>query len=302
MKGPSDDAGQKKEPGNPGGGTLRARGALKLAIDTLKGLGVAGAADEARAIMREGLGVDMLRIYRDDPPLSQSQLRELKRILARRKKREPLQYILGFVWFYGLKIGVGKGALIPRPETEILVEEALGRTAGRDRIKILDLCTGSGAIALALARNLPGAEILATDVSSDALRWAEKNGRENAAQNVRFLKGDLFGPVQDAVFDIITANPPYIKDSMLQSLEPEVVCWEPGIALSGGPDGLDLARRIISGAPAHLVQGGLLLMEIAAGTDPDLLAGLARGAGLEMQALVRDLAGLERVFIAAKKD
>ena len=288
---------------------LQARGALKLAADTLKGLGGAGArwaADEARVILRDGLGFDMLHVYRDNPPLTESQLRKLKRILARRKKREPLQYILGFVWFYGLKLRVGKGALIPRPETEILVEEVLRFTArrGETKVKILDLCTGSGAIALALARNLPDAEIVASDISGEALRWAERNARENAAGNVRFLKGDLFGSLPEgktkSLFDIITANPPYITDSMLARLEPEIACWEPEVALSGGPDGLDLVRRIISGAPARLTAGGLLFIEVAAGTDPDLLARLSREAGLEMKALVRDLAGLERVFVARK--
>ena len=301
MKGqPDQKSGGKKGKGPRRPHELRARDALKLVADTLKGIGIPGAAGEARVILRDGLGMDMIRIYRDDPPLSAIQLRKLNRILARRKKREPLQYILGFVWFYGLRIRVGKGALIPRPETETLVEEALGLAGSIKALKILDLCTGSGAIALALARNLPDAEVLATDISSDALRWAERNARENAAKNVRFLKGDLFAPVEGALFDIITANPPYITDSMLATLEPEIVCWEPGLALGGGPDGLDFVKRIISGAAAHLTHGGYLLIEVAAGTDPDLLASLSREAGLGMQALVRDLAGLERVFIARK--
>ena len=274
--------------------------ALKHAIGTLQGLGIPGAAEEARAILRDGLGIDLLRLYRDNPPLSPDQLRRLDEILERRKKREPLQYILGFVWFCGLKLLVGKGVRIPRPETEILVEETL-RRAGRQReIKILDLCTGSGAIALALAKNLPRASILATDISGEALIWAERNRRENGVENVRFAKGDLFGPAGDSVFDFITANPPYIKEERLKTLEPEVVCWEPGIALSGGADGLELAGRIIRGAAAHLERGGRLLMEIAGGTESGPLARMAGEAGLRMEALVRDLANLERVFIAEK--
>ncbi len=290
--------------------TLRALDALKYVIETLRGFGIpeANCPQEARAILKDGLEIDTLRMYRDNPPLSPGQLRRLGEILDRRKKREPLQYILGFVWFYGLKILVGEGALIPRPETEILVEETLRRAGkvrleekGR-RIKILDLCTGSGAIALALAKNLPRADILATDISAGALGWAEKNRRACGAENVRFLEGDLFGPAGEgkSVFDFITANPPYIKEEKLKSLEPEVVCWEPRIALSGGRDGLDLTGRIIREAPAHLERGGFLLVETAGGTGPDVFDRMAGEAGLRMEALVRDLAGFERVFIAKK--
>ena len=244
--------------------------------------------------------MDVLRLYRDNPPLSPDQFQRLEAILERRKKREPLQYILGFVWFYGFKILIGRGALIPRPETEILVEEALKRAEKGSEIKILDLCTGSGAIALALAKNLPRASILATDISAEALAWARKNQQEYGAENIKFIGGDLFGPVKDATFDLICANPPYIKEEKLGSLEPEVICWEPRIALSGGMDGLQFAARIVREAPVHLEQGGYLLMELAGGTETSSLAHAAGEAGLEVEAVVRDLAGWGRVFIARK--
>ncbi len=301
--------------------TATALEALKYAIDFLAGIGIKEAKEEARAILKDGLGIDTLILYRDNPPLPSADVRKLNGILERRKKREPLQYILGFVWFYGLEIKVGAGALIPRPETEILVREALAlakkfRTDknGKTRINVLDLCTGSGAIALALAKNLPDAEVTAVDISEDALGWAEKNRELNGAQNVRLLKGDLFGAVSSdqmngsigdrgqVRFGLITANPPYIKDRLIGSLEPEVSCWEPRVALSGGESGLFFTEEILRGAPGHLEPGGYLLLEMAGGTDAALLSGLCTQAGLLVENIVKDLAGWERVFIARKPD
>lgn len=289
--------------------TARALEALKYAIDFLAGLGIKEAKEEARAILKDGLGIDTLVLYRDNSPLTAPELRKLNEILERRKKREPLQYILGFVWFYGLKIKVGPGALIPRPETEILVREALERAgrlrAGKDGgplLRVLDLCTGSGAIALALAKNLPDAQVTAVDISEDALEWARKNMELNGAEkNLRLLKGDLFAPAGQERFSIITANPPYIKDRLIEKLEPEVGCWEPRVALSGGESGLVLTEDIIRQAPDHLEPNGCLLMEMAGGTDTSLLSGLAAQAGLRVENIVRDLAGWERVFIARKR-
>ncbi len=288
----------------------RALEALKYAIDFLAGLGIKEAKEEARAILKDGLGIDILVLYRDNPPLTAWDVQKLNEILERRKKREPLQYILGFVWFYGLKIMVGRGALIPRPETEILVREALDRAgrlkAGKDRearMRVLDLCTGSGAIALALAKNLPDAQVTAVDISEDALEWARKNREFNGVEeNLRLLKGDLFEPAGQERFSIITANPPYIKDRLIESLEPEVSCWEPRVALSGGESGLALTENIIRQAPDHLEPGGYLLMEMAGGTDTGLVAALSAQAGLMVESIVRDLAGWERVFIARKPE
>lgn len=280
--------------------TARALDALKYAIGFLSGLGIQGAREEARAILKDGLGIDMLVLYRDNPPLSSEETEKLGEILERRKKREPLQYILGFVWFYGLKIMVGSGALIPRPETEILVREALDRTDKNRRINVLDLCTGSGAIALALAKNLPLAEVTAADISGGALAWAEKNRKLNGAENVRLVEGDLFCPVGQARFGLITANPPYIKDRLIETLEPEVNCWEPRVALSGGEDGLAFTEEILRRAPSHLEPGGYLLIEMAGGTDTGLLAEIAAQCGLQVENAVKDLAGWERVLIARK--
>ncbi|MDA8169746.1 MAG: peptide chain release factor N(5)-glutamine methyltransferase, partial [Nitrospiraceae bacterium] len=274
----------------------RALEALRLATRSLKAAGLPDAPKEAGMIMREGLGLNVLSIYKDNPRLTPAQETRLAEMLERRKKREPLQYILGFVWFYGLKLKVGRGVLIPRPETEILVEEALKRAAGNKdkRLKILDLCTGSGAIALALGKNLPASEVLASDISEKALSFAGENRAANGIENVRFLSGDLFAPVEGMRFDIITANPPYIKAAIIETLEPEVACWEPLKALSGGESGLELIERIISGAPGHLAEGGKLLMEIAGGMDRETLFPLAEKAGLHPEEIVRDFAGLER--------
>ncbi|MDA8090684.1 MAG: peptide chain release factor N(5)-glutamine methyltransferase [Nitrospiraceae bacterium] len=282
--------------------TVRALEAFKHAVDTLTGIGIRDANEETRVIFRDGLELDTLVLYRDNPVLSIEQIQKLNEILERRKKREPLQYILGFVWFYGLKVLVGSGALVPRPETEILVREALNRAhkGKKTQINVLDLCTGSGAIALALAKELPLATVTGVDISEEALAWAEKNRELNRAENVRLLKGDLFSPVEQMRFSLITANPPYIKDRLIEKLEPEVSCWEPRVALSGGEEGLSFTRDIIAGASARMEPGGHLLIELAGGTDTALVSELAVQNGLQVEDIIKDLAGWERVFIARK--
>lgn len=286
---------------------MRAREALKKAVTALSEAGFATPEREASAILKDGLGINSLAVFKDDPLLAPEQESKLDEILKRRVAREPLQYILGFVWFYGIKIEVGPGALIPRPETELVVEEAIKRAFPKtDAISILDLCTGSGAIAIALSLNLPGAQVTGTDISEKALFWAGRNMAANfddaAPHKIRFLKGDLFGPVEGAKFNIITANPPYIKEDMIETLQPEICRWEPRMALSGGAEGLDVVKRIISGSPEHLIQGGSLIMEIAGGTDIAALDKMAAGAGLQPEKVIKDYSGWDRVYIARKKE
>lgn len=280
---------------------MRALEALRHIVKSLEEAGVADGKREARAILKEGLNLDAVTLFRDNPELSPRQSKRLEEILRRRKTREPLQYIIGHVEFCGLKIAVGPGVLIPRPETEIMVREALRRLPPKGGLKILDLCTGSGAIALAVARGLPGAGVYATDVSAEALSYARKNLKALGVTNVRLLEGDLFEPVKDISFDAILSNPPYIKTKVLEGLEPEIRQWEPREALAAGEDGLFFIRRIISEAPGRLSAGGILLIEIAGGTDAGLLRGLASQAGLEEVEVLKDYAGLERVFFAVKK-
>ncbi|MBI4736543.1 MAG: peptide chain release factor N(5)-glutamine methyltransferase [candidate division NC10 bacterium] len=198
-------------------------------------------------------------------------------LLLRRERREPLAYVLGTREFWSLPLGVSSGVLIPRPETETLVEAALAilrrvppqpPTPNPQSPVILDLCTGTGAVAVALARELLAARIIATDISRRAIRVARANAeRHGVADRVTFLRGDLWRALDghapaDGV-DLIVSNPPYIPSGTLATLMPEVQ-WEPRRALDGGRDGLQFHREIIAGAPQHLRPGGCLLLEIGA--------------------------------------
>ncbi len=279
---------------------VKAIEAFRETIHALRKIGIPGPEKEAELIFKELLLIDPVRLYRDNPKLSAEQTRQLKDALKRRKYREPIQYIIGHVSFYGLKILVGPGVLIPRPETELLVHEALKKIK-KANPKILDLCTGTGAIALALAKNLPGSDVTGVDISEAALSWAEKNRVLNGIENARFLKGDLFAPVKGIRFDLITANPPYIKGTVMKELAPEIKDWEPEVALTPGPEGLEIIEKIIASARDYLMPGAPLLIEIAGGTDPEILKGLAETSGLRFEAVLKDYAGMERIFMAKRR-
>jgi release factor glutamine methyltransferase len=223
---------------------------------------------------------------------------------------ECAAYILGFKEFWGLDFAVNPDVLVPRPDTETLVEAALAALfpaakTGRP-LALLDLCTGSGAVVIALKHELPFLEVYATDISARALAVARNNAerllgggktRPAAAEPVHFLEGDLFEPVPRMGFDLITANPPYVPSAEIPRL-PREVRLEPPLALDGGADGLDLARRIAGDAPAFLKSGGRLLME----ADPRQMSALAlilKKKRYRDLALHRDLSGLERVIEGA---
>ena len=201
--------------------------------------------------------------------LSQSQVRFLANALRRRLKGCPIQYILGKIEFMGLEFRLTPDVFIPRPETEILVETAL-RFSSQSTVdscqKILDMGTGSGCIAVSLAKFLPSAEITAADISSSALEIAKENSLLNGTKDkIQFIQADIFNIKHSTLnikpFDIITSNPPYIRTAEIPSLEPELD-YEPQIALDGGSDGLDFYRRIIQEAPAYLRKGGFLILEV----------------------------------------
>jgi release factor glutamine methyltransferase len=263
----------------------------------LRECGIPDAEKEAELILTIGTGIDRAALYGDNPAASDAQLRRVEEFVRRRAGREPLQYILGEVEFLGLSIKVGPGVLVPRPETELLVVEALRLVSGKRRVRALDLCTGSGCIALALSRALPDSEIHGTDTSREALRYARLNARTNGAENVTFLKGNLFEPLRDLTFDLITANPPYVRSGDIQCLEPEVRDWEPLSALDGGEDGLDIYRELLGQSPSHLAEDGALVLEMGCGQAPEV-AEIARAAmpGHRLSVL-RDYAGIKRLMV-----
>jgi len=258
---------------------------------------------EAEALVRHALSIDTMRIYKDNPLIGEQEEGILEEMLRRRADREPLQYITGYVDFLGLRIVVGSGVLIPRPETEIMAEEAMKRiTHHASRITVLDLCTGSGCIALSLAKEFPDAHVYGSDVSKVATGYARKNAMINSINNVRFITGDLFKPFKkQRPFDVIISNPPYIRTGDIEGLQPEIKEWEPLSAIDGGEDGLSFYRRIIPDACHYLKDGGLLIMEICpdgAGWIVDML----EESGYSHLEILMDYAGMERIVMARWRD
>lgn len=229
----------------------------------------------------------------DDDELSAATVSAFRRQLTRRLQGEPLQYIMGTTAFHCIELLTGPGVLIPRPETEQLVEIALSVPAAA----VCDLCTGSGAIPLAMSKQRPDAVYTGVDISEDALRWAVRNRTRLHADNVTFLRGDLFAPVRGIRYDLITANPPYVSTADYACLERTVRDYEPAVALLGGHDGMDIIRRIVTDAPAHLRPGGTLLLEIGEEQGVAVHDILTR-AGFSAPEIRRDYAGKDRFAIA----
>lgn len=254
--------------------------------------GVENARREAEWLLCEATGLDRMGLYLNfDKPLQDDELAAYRSMVARRGKREPLQHILGSQEFDGLEFIVTKDVLIPRFDTETLLEEAV-RQAPRART-VLDIGTGSGCIAVALAHRLPHAALTAVDLSPDALSIARRNAEQNSAQ-IEFLLGSFFQPVAGRRFDLIVSNPPYITTADLATLQSEVRDFEPRLALDGGTDGLNAYRVLAAEAPRYLEPNGWLLLEIGAGQDKDV-AGLLADAGFDAIVTVLDSAGIMRV-------
>ena len=219
----------------------------------------------AEHLLAHALGLKRMELYLQfDRPLTEAERAPLRDLVKRRGTREPLQHVLGTAEFHGRTFTCDKRALVPRPETEQLVELALGMTKDKPAATLLDIGTGSGVMALTLALELPSAILHATDLSPDALALAAENTARHAlTDRIVFHQADLLPP-GDVRFDLIIANLPYIPAEDIASLSPEVR-HDPSSALDGGADGLDLIRRLIDTAPARLAPGGALLLEIGLG-------------------------------------
>lgn len=213
--------------------------------------------------------------------------------LARRRRGEPLAYILGEQPFRGLPIAVTPAVLVPRADTETLIDAALACLSGRSAPSILDLGTGSGAIAVALAYERRDARIVATDLSAEALAVAAGNAGRLVPGRIDFRLGHWYQPVAAETFDLIVSNPPYLADDELARADPELG-YEPALALDGGGDGLDALRAVVGGAPARLRPGGVLLVEHGAGQGEAVRELLSRARFSEV-ATLRDQAGRERI-------
>lgn len=276
---------------------------LRKSTEFLEVSGIEDATRNAEMIISDCLGIDRVTLYRDNPLISEDIILKIDNLLKKRAKREPLQYILGYTEFQGLKMKVGKGILIPRPETELLVEEAIKIISSFEfrvsNFKFLDLCTGCGCVALALAREFPDAQVYGTDISEIAIRYAKNNAKLNKIKNVTFIKGSLFEPVKKSLntFDLIVSNPPYIKRNDIKNLQIEIKDWEPVEALDGGEDSLDYYRAIMPDAGNYLKKGGCLMFELGV-SQADAVRKMAEDAGFVNISLIKDYAGIERILIA----
>lgn len=242
--------------------------------------GVENARLEAEWLLAAALGLDRVGLYVNfDKPLGEAELAACRGLVARRAKREPLQYILGSQEFCGLEFAVAPGVLIPRHDTETLVAEALRRAPAARTV--LDIGVGSGCIAVTLAKSLPDSVVSGVDTSPEALALTWRNAEQHGVR-LTLVEGSLFEPFPGERFDLIVSNPPYIPTADLETLQPEVREWEPRAALDGGPDGLDCYRRLIPAAPNHLKPGGWLLVEVGIGQAEAVQELFARAGFIEL--------------------
>jgi release factor glutamine methyltransferase len=268
--------------------------------------GLAGVEDakvDARALLCHALHIDRARLVADSERILEArEIAAISALAARRLKREPVSRIRGRKEFWTLTLSVTPAVLTPRPETETVVEaalDALGRDGMKmEKLRILDIGTGSGALLLALLSELPNAEGLATDISEAALEVARANAERNGLKDrCTFVACDIAGGVLGP-FDLIVCNPPYVARGEIATLTPEVRDYAPAVALDGGHDGLDGYRAIAAQARGLLASGGRLIVELGAGQEPAVRA-LFTNAGLNVTAVRKDLAGIPRTLTAA---
>ena len=250
---------------------------------------------DAALLLCRVLGKDRAWLWtHPDVPLTDEQRARYEALLARRFRHEPMQYILGEQEFYGLRFAVNPHVLIPRPETELLVEAALKRIPPEQPARVVDVGTGSGAIAVALAHARPRAQLTAVDLSRPALHIAAANAHAHGV-DVRFVESDLLAAAAGERFDLVVSNPPYIANC--EALEPQVRQYEPAEALFAGPTGLEVYERLIPQAAAVLAPEGWLLLEIGFGQSEKITSLLK---GWEAVSVEQDLQGIDRVLAARR--
>jgi release factor glutamine methyltransferase len=255
---------------------------------------------DAELLVSHVLGLDRVRLYMElDRPLSAAELAALRALVLRRRQREPVAYLIGRREFYLRSFEVSPAVLIPRPDTETLIERGLALLPRDQPRELLDLCTGSGVIALTLAAERPQLRATATDLSPDALAIAARNAEKlKLSERVSFVQGDLFAPLPVATrYDLIVANPPYVPAGDLETLAPELK-HEPRLALVAGPAGLDVLARLCAEVETWLSPGGALLFEVGQGQAPEVARMLGEHTGLIDIRCHKDLGDIERVVEA----
>ncbi len=272
----------------------------------------------AELLLTHVIGCQRLKLYTDpDRPASPLERDTLRNLVTRALKHEPVQYLVGSEWFFGLEFQVDRRVLIPRPSTETLVEEVLQNIRARhgaaatkgDGLLIADICSGSGCIAISLLKNLPGARAVATEVCPKAAEVARANAiRHNVADRLDLMVGDLLEPLMDhpitrsdAALDYLVSNPPYIPDDEWDCVEPNVKDHEPHLALRGGVDGLDYVRRLLAEAPRIIKPEGLLLIEVADSRAEQARTLIAANPMLGETRVLNDVDGLPRVVVAPRR-
>lgn len=275
---------------------------IKKTTEFFAGKGVESPRLNAELLVGHGLGLGRMQLYLQfERALTAEELEKIRPLVRRRGQREPLQYIVGETEFFGLKLKTDRRALIPRPETERLVELVIARYEAKPApARILDLGTGTGAIALALARQYPGARVTGVDCSDDALALAAENAeRTGLRERTAWLKSDWLGALPgETTFDLIVSNPPYLSADDTAQAEPEVRDHEPHLALTAkGPDGMADLESIADGSRRHLAPGGLLALETGIAQHGALLARLTQ-AGFARAESLQDLSGRDRYVLA----
>ena len=274
---------------------------LRWTTDHFTSRGIETARLDAEILLALALGTSRMQLYVDfEKPVEAAERSRFRELVRRRaNERIPVSQLVGEKEFWSLPLRVTSDVLTPRPDTETLVQAALDRMQPADGAwRVCDIGTGSGAIALALAQERPNAHILATDISSAALKVASENAESlQLSERVRFAEGSLFEPLEgEDPFDLVVSNPPYLARAGAEALPPELR-HEPDEALFGGEDGLEVLRPLVAGAMNELKPGGSLLVEIDPAQEPDVVA-LCRDAGLERVVPLRDLSGQVRVVAA----
>lgn len=288
---------------------LKTVGALVVwARQSLVQAGVSNGAQEAVWLLEHALALRSHQLVSQTDRLVSPDVRaRIEALVARRVAREPLQYLLGTQEFCGLEFSVSPAVLIPRPETELLIQYIVGHVHALSEATIVDVGTGSGCVAITLAARLKGRRILAIDRSPEALEVAQRNAVRHAVRDrIEWLEGDLLAPLRERqvadTIDVIVSNPPYISESDWAGLEPEVRVFEPRMALIGGAQGTEFHERLLRESREFLAPGGLLIMEIGVGQAATVRQFAEQIGGYTALRIIEDAAGIERVVIAQRAE
>jgi release factor glutamine methyltransferase len=278
------------------------RRVLSWTAEDFAARGIETARLDAELLVAHALGLGRVQLYMDlDRPLTDVEREAIRALVMRRRKREPIAYIVGKKEFWGRSFSVSPAVLVPRPDSETLIERAL-EVVAPDAV-VLDLCTGSGILGITIAAERPAVHVDLTDLSPDALAVAQQNAEAlGVIDRVRLLEGDLFGALSgEERYSLITANPPYIPEGERPGLAPDVRDHEPHLALFAGADGFAVHRRLIADAPRFLSPGGTLLIEVGAGQAPELERLIVASGWADHTARHRDLGGIERIVEARRR-